>query len=118
MQVDPPTRLTDAEPHLNAVMSEAVLRQQVGGPDVLAAQLKTVGTMIDQLAETLDVRIVPFDATGHHAMGDSTFHLMGFASGKLPTLLWQETVTSTQVISDSITVREYSLGTRKPRSPR
>jgi uncharacterized protein DUF5753 len=42
-------------------------------------------------------------------MGGSSFYLMSFSSGQLPTLLWQETVTSTQLIFDPITVREYSL---------
>ncbi len=103
-------RVTDKEPlQVNAVMSEAVLRQQVGGPRVLADQLKHLGNLIDQFPETLDVRIVPFEATGNHAMGGSAFHLMGFASGKLPTLLWQETVTSTQMISLPIMVQEYNL---------
>lgn len=103
-------RVNGEEPlRFTAVMSEAVLRQQVGGPDVLAAQLKHLGGLIEQHADTLDVRIVPFEATGHDAIGGSTFYLMTFPSGKLPPLLWQETVTSTQLIAEALTVREHGI---------
>ena len=91
------------------VMSESVLRQQVGGPEVHADQLKYLATLIDQYPETLEVRVVPFESGGHPAMGGSAFYLMTFPSGRLPTLLWQESVTSTQVITDSVMAREYSL---------
>ncbi|GAA4620258.1 helix-turn-helix domain-containing protein [Saccharopolyspora hordei] len=103
-------RLTDDPPlHIVSIMSEAALRQQIGGPRVLAGQLMHLERMIETMPESLSLQIVPFEATGHHAMGGSSFHLMSFPSGQLPTLLWQETVTSTQLISDQITVREYSL---------
>ncbi|MBA8827564.1 transcriptional regulator with XRE-family HTH domain [Saccharopolyspora lacisalsi] len=103
-------RLTGEDPlQLSTIMSEAVLYQQVGGREVLAGQLKYLGDLVEQQPGNLDIRIVPFEATGHEAMGGSIFHLMTFPSGKLPTLLWQETVTSTQVITDPMTVREYHL---------
>ncbi|MEU5848815.1 helix-turn-helix domain-containing protein [Saccharopolyspora shandongensis] len=92
-----------------AVMGEAAIRQQVGGKDVHLAQLKHLATLIDQHHDSLELRVVPFDATGHPAMGGSGFSLMSFPSGRLPTLLWQETVTSTQLITDSLTAREYAL---------
>ena len=103
-------RLT-SEPrlHLTAIMSESTIRQQMGGPRVLLGQLRHLLDLVDQLADTLTVRVIPLTATGHHAMGGSAFHLMTFASGTLPTLVWQETVTSTELIQDPQTVREYSL---------
>lgn len=95
--------------HLTAIMSESTIRQQVGGPHVLLGQLRHLLDLIDQLTDTLDVRVIPYTATGHHGMGGSAFHLMTFASGTLPTLVWQETVTTTELIQDPQTVREYSL---------
>ncbi|WP_190821132.1 DUF5753 domain-containing protein [Saccharopolyspora pogona] len=92
-----------------SIMSEAALYQQIGGPQVLAEQLKHLEKSIEALWETLALQVVPFEARGHHAMGGSSFYLMTFPSGQLPTLLWQETVTSTQLIFDPMTVREYSL---------
>ncbi|MCI2419039.1 helix-turn-helix domain-containing protein [Saccharopolyspora sp. K220] len=94
---------------LVSVMSEAALHQQIGGARVLADQLMHLEKLIETLPESLVLQVVPFEATGHHAMGGSSFYLMTFPSGQLPTLLWQETVTSTQLIFDPITVREYGL---------
>ena len=102
LHADEPLRMT-------AVLSEAVLHQQVGGPSVLKAQLKHLADLVDQLAETLEVLVVPFEATGHHAMGGSAFHILTFPTDALPTLIWQETVTSTNLIIDPLTVREYAL---------
>ncbi|SFP32753.1 Helix-turn-helix domain-containing protein [Amycolatopsis arida] len=103
-------RLTGEEPlQLTAVMSESTIHQQVGGPAVLADQLRHLLDLVDTHADTLDLRIVPFTATGHHAMGGSSFNLMTFPSSFLGTLVWQETVTSTELIEDDLTVREYSL---------
>jgi transcriptional regulator with XRE-family HTH domain len=94
---------------LNAVVSEAVLRQQIGGPEVLADQLRHLATLIDRYPDTIEVRVVPFEATGHPALGSSAFYLIDFPQRRLPTVLWQESVTSAQLIVDSLTVREYSL---------
>lgn len=94
---------------LTAIMSESTIHQQVGGPAVLARQLRHVLDLLARLPETLDIAIVPYSATGHHAMGGSSFNLMSFDGGMLPTLVWQETVTTTELIEDALTVREYSL---------
>lgn len=103
-------RLTGDDPlQLTAVMSEAAIRQQVGGPEVHREQLRHLATLMEQQPESTDIRVVPFEATGHPAMGGSGFFLMTFPSGRLPTILWQETVTSTQLITDPLTTREYAL---------
>ncbi|GAA2338822.1 helix-turn-helix transcriptional regulator [Saccharopolyspora halophila] len=103
-------RLRDENPlRITAVMSEAVLRQQIGGPRTLKGQLQHLSDLIDELPQVLEIRVVPFEATGHHAMGGSAFHIMAFPSRTLPTLIWQETVTSTSLITDPLTVREYAL---------
>jgi hypothetical protein len=86
-----------------------VLRQEIGGPAVLRDQLEHLLTLIDDHPETLDLRIVPFSSSGHEAMGGSSFYLMSFPNGQLPTVLWQETVTSTHLIIDPMTVREYAI---------
>lgn len=103
-------RLREPDPlHLHCVLSEAALRQQVGGPEVLAEQLSHLSNLANEHPDTFDLRIVPFTATGHDAMGGSNFHLLAFPGGNLPTLAWQETVTSTQLIDAFQMVREYAL---------
>jgi transcriptional regulator with XRE-family HTH domain len=102
-------RLTGDDPvRLTAVLSEAALRQRIGGPDVLLAQLRHLADLIDAHPDTLDVLIVPFGAGGHPAIGGS-FHLFTFPTSALPSLAWQETVTSTEIIEDAVKVREYGL---------
>lgn len=103
-------RLISDDPlQITTVMSEAAIRQQVGGPEVHREQLKHLATLMEQQPESIDIRVVPFEATGHPAMGGSGFFLMTFPSGRLPTILWQETVTSTQLIADPLMTREYAL---------
>jgi transcriptional regulator with XRE-family HTH domain len=103
-------RLTTDEPlHLTAVISQAALVQQTGGPTVLREQLKHMASMIEKHPDTIDVRVIPFTATACGLFGASTFHLIDFESPKLPTLAWQETVTAAGIIDDSIQVRDLSL---------
>ncbi|GAB3458845.1 helix-turn-helix domain-containing protein [Actinophytocola sediminis] len=103
-------RLAGPDPvRLHCVLSEAALHQQIGGPEVLAEQLRHLSQLINEHSTTLDLRIVPFTASGNDAMGGSNFYLLAFPEGNLPTLAWQETVTSTQVIDDFQMVREYAL---------
>lgn len=102
-------RLTDAQPlRLTAVIGEAALHQQIGGPHVLAGQLQHLATMIEQLTDTLDLLIVPFTAHGHAAIGGS-FYLFTFPSPTLPNLAWLQTLTGGEIVEDPTTVREYSI---------
>ncbi|MBB5923199.1 hypothetical protein FHR81_004266 [Actinoalloteichus hoggarensis] len=103
-------RLADGDPlHLTAVNSEAALRQCVGGIAVLGSQLEHLVTLMERHPENLDVRMIPFTAGSFDALDGSGFYLIGFASPRLPTLAWRETVTSTSLIDHTMTVREYTL---------
>lgn len=103
-------RLEGEDPiRLTTVITESGLRQLVGGREVMAAQLKHLANKIDQHPDTIDVRIVPFSADYHNAIGGSTFYLLGFASSRLPDLVWQETVSTTDLIDQPMRIREYSL---------
>ncbi len=102
-------RLTDDEPlHLTAVMSEAALRQQIGGPAVLVAQLRHLVTMAEEHPDTLEVRVVPFSSPGYPAIGGS-YHLLTFASPTLPPLVWLENIASPELVDDTIKVKEWGI---------
>jgi transcriptional regulator with XRE-family HTH domain len=102
-------RLTGDDPlKLTVVLSEAALHQQIGGREVLRAQLRHLVDMIEQHPDTLDFLVVPFSAPGHPALGGN-FHLLSFPSSALPNLAWLETVTSTELIDDPTKVTEFSL---------
>src|SRR5699024_8906565 len=98
---DDPLRLT-------AVVSEAALLQQVGGAETLRKQLECVADIIEHSPETVQVHVLPFTATVGSVLGASTFHVFDFASAELPSLAWQETVTSQSVIENESQVRDLS----------
>lgn len=103
-------RLSKPEPlPATIVMTEAALRQQVGGTAVLAGQLEHLLTLLDWHADTLDVRIIPFDAGSYGALGSSTFHLLEFAGHKVRRLAWHETVTTLQLLDDEDLVHSYDI---------
>ncbi len=90
-------------------MSEAVIRQQIGGKCVLKGQLEHLAALIDERPETIEVRIVPFEAAAYDALGGSAFLLLGYPDEQLPSVLWQESITSTLITSDAVTIRECSI---------
>ncbi|MBF6287744.1 Scr1 family TA system antitoxin-like transcriptional regulator, partial [Nocardia cyriacigeorgica] len=94
------TRITSAT-YLDEALGQAVLMQQVGGPDVQRAQLRHLIDLADRYADNLDLRVVPFDAQGSAAsLNVSTLHLMDFDSVRLPTLGWLESAIHFEVIED------------------
>ncbi|GAB3155433.1 helix-turn-helix transcriptional regulator [Amycolatopsis stemonae] len=103
-------RLTDeTDPFtFTAVISEAALRQQIGGARVLRNQLGHLATLIEQLPDKLDVRVIPFTATACGLFGGATVVLLDFDSPQLPTLAWQETVTTWGIIDDATQVRNLT----------
>ena len=103
-------RLSSPEPlPATIVMAEAALRQQVGGTAVLAGQLEHVLRLLDWHADTLDLRIIPFEAGAYGAAGSSVFHLLEFSSYKVRRLAWHETVTTLQLLDDEESVHSYDM---------
>jgi hypothetical protein len=94
-------RLDDPDPlRLTAVISEAALYQQIGGVAVLRDQLRRLVELIDKYPDNLDLRVVPFTATACSLFGGATVHLIDFQNPRLPTVVWQETVTAWGIIDD------------------
>ncbi|WP_280233845.1 DUF5753 domain-containing protein [Nocardia cyriacigeorgica] len=95
-------RLDDDDPlRLSVVVGEAALMQQVGGPDVLREQLRHLLALVDKYPDTLDLRVIPFDAKGSTAgLNAATFHLLDFASVRLPTIGWIETAIYGEIADD------------------
>lgn len=103
-------RLTDTDPlSLSVVMSEAAIRQQVGGPQVMKGQLTHLVEQIEAIQPRLQVRIVPFTSPGHPALGAPSFHVLGFSSTRLPDLVWLDIITGIQLLDDPPAVHDYGL---------
>lgn len=104
-------RLAGDEPLvLTAVLSEATLLQQVGGPRVQKAQLAHLADMIEEHPDSIEVRVVPFTNPPGGLLWSSTLYLLDFASPRLPTIASRETVSQTGiVVDDESEVRHMSM---------
>ncbi|WP_054815229.1 helix-turn-helix domain-containing protein [Nocardia arizonensis] len=93
---------------LTAVIGEATLLQQTGGPAVLRGQLEHLAALIDEL-DNIEVRIIPFAATAGAILGGSSFHLIDFAGEQLPTFGWVESAVFGGGVEDPDLVRDLGF---------
>lgn len=105
-------RLDGEDPlQLSAVIGEAALVQQIGGPGVLHKQLLHLADVIERHPETIDVRLMSFTATERSIFSGATFHLLDFANPRLPTLAWHESTVIGELLEDRDTeTRVRDLG--------
>ncbi|WP_229435211.1 Scr1 family TA system antitoxin-like transcriptional regulator [Nocardia farcinica] len=103
-------RLSGDDPlRLNVVVSEAALRQQTGGPDVLRNQLRHLIATIEEHWETINFRVLPFTSHTGAIRGCSTFHILDFPRPRLPTLAWSEVPTHDELVEDQQRVRNLTI---------
>jgi hypothetical protein len=92
------TRLTDKDPlAVQAVFPEAVVRQVVGGPRVMKAQLLHLMEVSEH--PTVSVRVVPRVAGAYPAMG-SPFTLLGFPHRQHNDVAYLETFIKGEYVED------------------
>lgn len=102
-------RLDDADPlRLTTIVSEAALHQEIGGAEVLRDQLEHLIDMIDNYPDGLYLHVLPFTATACSLFGGATVYVIDFENPRLPTVVWQETVTAWGVIDDPPQVEAIS----------
>ncbi|WJK33490.1 helix-turn-helix transcriptional regulator [Solwaraspora sp. WMMA2065] len=102
-------RLTGPNPlNVSTVISEAVLRQQIGGPAVMHDQLNHLAKLVSTHPDQIRIRVVPFTAGAHPALG-GPFQILSFPSPRLPDLVWQEVLTSSDIIDQSARVADYTM---------
>lgn len=99
--------LTDpAPPEYWAVVDEAVLHREVGGPEVMAEQLSRLVQ-----AATLPhvtIQVVPFDAGAHPGM-EGPFLILGFPEQADPDVVYVDSTASGVYLEMPADVRRYSL---------
>ncbi|SRR6266511_3895939 len=91
-------------PWLWAVVDEAALRRQVGGPKVMRAQLERLIETAELPSVTL--QILPFSAGAHAAMA-SAFTVLRFADTALPDVVYVEHLTNALHIDRREDVERY-----------
>ncbi|MGW2985291.1 helix-turn-helix domain-containing protein [Streptomyces goshikiensis] len=92
-----------------AVINEAVLRRQVGGPEVMRAQLAHIATVAEELPN-VKVQVVPFDRGAHPGM-NGAFTYLEFAQGLKP-IVYLENLAGAGVSRREEDVRKYEAAIR------
>ncbi|WP_328290509.1 helix-turn-helix transcriptional regulator [Nocardia aurantiaca] len=95
---------------LSVVVGQAALMYRVGDDDIRSRQLQHLIAMAERHPDTLDIRIIPYEAGGAIAsLNSATFHLLDFKSARLPTLGWIEAAAYFEIVDDPkrVTALEY-----------
>ncbi|RII21086.1 hypothetical protein DSC45_01600 [Streptomyces sp. YIM 130001] len=77
---------------LHAVIWEAALRQQIGGPDVMRAQLDHLRAMLE--LPNVHVQVLPFRAGGHPCI-TGPFNIISFADNQALDVVHVDSIAST-----------------------
>jgi transcriptional regulator with XRE-family HTH domain len=78
-------------PKYRALLDEAVLHRQVGGPAVMKAQLDKLLSLLQE--ERVAIQVVPYEVGAYGAI-DSNFDYLEFAGTKVPGLVFVEGLVS------------------------
>ena len=78
-------------PKYRALLDEAVLRRQVGGPPVMKAQLEKILSSVRE--EKAAVQVIPYEVGAYGAI-DSNFQYLEFSDTMLPDLVFVEGLAS------------------------
>lgn len=97
------TRSEPPPPQLHAIMDEAALHRVVGGPKVMADQIRRVAEACQ--LPNVSVQVVPFGAGAHPGM-DSTFILLEFED-PVPSVVYVEGLVGHLYLERSQDVQRY-----------
>jgi hypothetical protein len=89
---------------ISAVLNEAVLVRQVGGPEVMAAQIRHLRELND--GEKIQVRVLTF-ATGAHAAMRGSFSILRFPDPEEPIVAYVESPAGARIVNRSAHVADY-----------
>ncbi len=84
-----------------ALMSQAALTQQVGGPKLQARQLDHIADRIEEATSAIEVRVLPFETNPGIIASSSTLVFFDFESAQLPTIAWQEAIRPLDVVESN-----------------
>lgn len=95
------------DPQFWAVLDEAVLRRPVGGPQVMAAQLRRLAQISGELPR-VTVQVVPFTAGPHPGLPGS-FAILGFPESVDPDVVYLDGHTGGAYLEEPAEIRQYEL---------
>jgi hypothetical protein len=92
------------KPRLVTVLGEGVLTRQVGGPDVLAAQVEHLREAARQ--KHLEILVLPWSAGAHAAMAGA-FRILDFEDPEDPDVVYLESHIGALYLEEPQEVQEY-----------
>lgn len=95
---------SDDAPHYWAIMDEAVLRRDVGGPMVMRSQLEKIVATSE--LQSVTVQVVPFRAGAHPGMG-SLFILLDFQEATIPSVVYVDGMVGQLFLEQPTDVTRY-----------
>ncbi|BCJ36862.1 transcriptional regulator [Actinocatenispora thailandica] len=100
-------RLAGTDPlQISCLLAESTLRQNIGGRDVMAAQLDHLVMLSSQ--PNIQLRVLPFSLGVHPSIG-APYQVLSFESPRLHDIVWQEILTSTAIVDSRDDVADYVL---------
>ncbi|MUL41387.1 helix-turn-helix domain-containing protein [Streptomonospora sp. PA3] len=98
--------LTKFDPvRLRVVMDEAALRRMIGGPQIMAAQLRHLLYMAE--LPNVDIQVLPFDAGSHAALA-APFSILEFSDPINPPIVHVDTITDSVFFEQPGDVERYN----------
>ena len=91
-------------PRLHIVLGENVLRRQVGGPEVLAAQIEHLVAL--GARDGVDIRVLPFSAGAHPAV-TGAFRILDFDDPEDPDVVYVELEVAAHYLERQAEVETY-----------
>lgn len=98
--------IRDNPPQFWAVIDEAALRRIVGGPEIMADQLRHIIKVAEQ--PNIAVQVLPFEA-GAHAALTGGFVILDFASPLDPSLVYVENETDALYLEEPLVLHRYNV---------
>lgn len=90
---------------LRVVMDEAALRRMIGGPEIMAAQMRHLLYMAK--LPNIDIQLLPFSAGSHAALA-APFSILDFPENLNPSIVHVDTITDSVFFEQSGDVERYS----------
>jgi hypothetical protein len=92
-------------PEVVYLTSEAALRRQIGGPEVMAAQVEHL-KQLDRDFSLFKFLVVPYDAGAYHSLG-SSYEIFEFEGGEFPKTVYLESFEGARYLEVPETVAMF-----------
>lgn len=101
-------------PHILYIADEAALRREVGGPEIMRAQIRHLLAMNER--DNIEILVVPF-AAGTYPNVAGPYQLMYFTDGVFPTTVYLESLHGSHYEDASKVVNHYEEAFQETRQP-